>query len=231
MKRQRLGQHFLLSQNIAKFIAESAQITKKDTVLEVGTGKGILVPYLCEKAKSVVSIEADEDLYSSATLKFSQITNLELMFGDGFTDIGFTVFVSNLPYSESKRAIEWLAQRKFSHGVIMVQKEFAEKLVSMSKKEMRAISVIANHAFDIEKIMSVNKNNFEPPPKVDSVVLRLKQKRVVSAKLIESIEKMFSYRRKTIGNIAKNFGKTIQSDKRLEELSGDEIIKIAKQIS
>lgn len=231
MKRQRLGQHFLLSQNIAKFIAESAQITKKDTVLEIGTGKGILVPYLCERAKSVVSIEADENLYSSAVLKFSQISNLELMFGDGFTDIDFTVFVSNLPYSESKRAIEWLARKKFSHAVIMVQKEFAEKIVSMGKKEMRAISVIANHAFEIEKIMSVSKNNFEPPPKVDSVVLRLKQKRVVSAKLIGSVEKMFSYRRKTIGNIAKNFGKTIQSDKRLEELSGDEIIKLAKQIS
>lgn len=231
MKRQRLGQHFLLSQNIAKFIAESAQITKKDTVLEVGTGKGILVPYLCERAKSVISIEADGNLYSSAIVKFSQITNLELMFGDGFTDMDFTVFVSNLPYSESKRAIEWLAQRKFSRAVIMVQKEFAEKLVSMNKKEMRAISVIANHAFEIEKIMSVNKNNFEPPPKIDSVVLRLKQKRVVSAKIIKSVEKMFSYRRKTIGNIAKNFGKPIQSDKRLEEISGDEIIKIAKQIS
>ena len=231
MKRQRLGQHFLLSQNIAKFIAESAQITKKDTVLEIGTGKGILLPHLCERAKSVVSIEADEDLYSSAVLKFSQISNLELVFGDGFTDIGFTVFVSNLPYSESKRAIEWLAQKKFSRAVIMVQKEFAEKLESMSKKEMRAISVIANHAFEIEKIMSVNKNNFEPPPKIDSVVLHLKQKRVVSAKMIESVEKMFSYRRKTIRNIAKNFGKIIQSDKRLEELSGDEIIKIAKQIS
>ncbi|MGQ0771702.1 MAG: ribosomal RNA small subunit methyltransferase A [Nitrososphaerota archaeon] len=230
MKRQRLGQHFLLSQNIAKVIAESAQITKNDTVLEIGTGKGILLPHLCERAKSVVSIEADEDLYSSAVLKFSQISNLELMFGDGFTDIDFTVFVSNLPYSESKRAIEWLAQKKFSRAVIMVQKEFAEKLASMSKKEMRAISVIANHAFEIEKIMSVNKNNFEPSPKVDSVVLRLKQKRIVSAETIKSVEKMFSYRRKTIGNIAKNFGKTIQSDKRLEELSGDEIIKIAKQI-
>ena len=174
MKRQRLGQHFLLSQNIAKFIAESAQITKKDTVLEIGTGRGILVRYLCERAKSVVSIKTNKNLYSSTILKFSQITNLEMIFGDGFTDIGFTVFVSNLPYSESKRAIEWLAQRKFSRAVIMVQKEFAEKLESMSKKEMRAISVIANHAFEIEKIMSVNKNNFEPPPNVDSVVLRLK---------------------------------------------------------
>ena len=231
MKRQKLGQHFLLSQNIARKIVESAQITKKDTVLEVGTGKGILVPYLCEKAKSVVSIEADKELYSDAILKFSKIPNLELMYGDGFgEDIDFTVFVSNLPYSESKRAIEWLAQKKFSRAVVMVQAEFAEKLMSMSKKEMRAISVIANHAFDMQKIMSVSKNNFEPPPKVDSTVLLLRQKRTVPSKLMGSIEKLFSHRRKTIGNILKKYGITMQSDKRLEELSVEEIIKIAKQI-
>jgi 16S rRNA (adenine1518-N6/adenine1519-N6)-dimethyltransferase len=230
MKRQRLGQHFLLSQNIAKKIVESAQITKKDAVLEVGTGRGILVPYLCEKAKSVISIEADEDLYSDAILKFSKIPNLELMYGDGFAeDVDFTVFVSNLPYSESKRAIEWLAQKRFSRAVIMVQSEFAEKLLAMGKKEMRAISVIANHAFEIKKVMSVNKSNFEPPPKIDSTVLFLKQKNVVATKLVGSVEKLFSHRRKTVGNILKKFGIDMQSDKRLEELSGEEIIKIAKQ--
>ncbi|MGI0003910.1 MAG: ribosomal RNA small subunit methyltransferase A [Candidatus Nitrosotenuis sp.] len=232
MKRRRLGQHFLLSQNIAKNIVDAAQITKRDLVLEVGTGKGILIPYLCQNAKAVVSIEKDGQLYSDAILKFSHIPNLELMYGDGFDeDADFTVFVSNLPYSESRRAIEWLAQKKFSRAVIMVQMEFAEKLLSIGKKEMRAISVIANHAFAIEKVMSVGKNNFAPPPKVDSVVLHLKQKRVVPKKIIESVEKMFSYRRKTISNIAKNFGKNIQSDKRLEELGGDEIIRLAKQIN
>ena len=232
MKRQRLGQHFLLSQNIAKSIVDAAQITKRDLVLEVGTGKGILIPYLCQKAKSVVSIETDERLYSDAILKFSQIRNLELMYGDGFdADVDFTVFVSNLPYSESKRAIEWLVQKKFSRAVIMVQTEFAEKILSMGKKEMRAISVIATHAFDIERVMSVGKNNFGPPPKVDSVVLRLEQKRVLSAKTVESVTKLFSYRRKTVGNIFKKFGKTIRSDKRLEELDGDEIIRLAKQIN
>ncbi len=232
MKRQRLGQHFLLSQNIAKSIVDAAQITKRDTVLEVGTGRGILIPYLCQKAKSVVSVETDDRLYSDAILKFSQISNLELMYGDGFdADVDFTVFVSNLPYSESKRAIEWLAQKKFSRAVIMVQTEFAEKLLSIGKKEMRAISVIGNHAFKIEKIISVGKNNFAPPPKVDSAVLRLEQKRVLSAKTVESVTKLFSYRRKTIGNIFKKFGKTIQSDKRLEEIDGDEIIRLAKQIN
>ncbi len=230
-RRQRLGQHFLKSQNIAEKITQSAQITPKDVILEIGTGPGILTPLLCDKAKSVISIEADESLYSDAILKFSKIPNLELMYGDGFAvDVDFTIFVSNLPYSESKRAIEWLAQKKFRLAVIMVQKEFADKLLTKGK-EIRAISVVANHSFDIENILKVGKGNFSPPPKVDSVVLRLIPKKPITKNLIDGIEKLFSQRRKTITNIAKSFGKTIQSDKRLEQLSPDEIIKIAKQIS
>lgn len=231
MKRQRLGQHFLLSQDIASKIVDSAHISKKDIVFEVGTGKGVLVPHLCKKAKSVVSIEADEQLYSDAILRFSQIPNLELMYGDGFeSDVDFDIFVSNLPYSESKRAIEWLAQKKFKRAVVMVQKEFADKILATGRKQMRAISVITNYAFEIQKILSVNKNNFEPPPKIDSVVLLLTKKNQVSPKIIEAVEKLFSYRRKTIGSILKKFGKNTQSDKRLEELDVEEIIKIAKQI-
>ena len=228
-RRHRLGQHFLQSKNIAKTIVESAQITSKDTVLEIGTGPGILTPLLCEKAKSVISIEADEKLYSDAILKFSKIPNLEIMFGDGFeSDLDFDIFVSNLPYSQSKRAIEWLAQKKFKTAVIMVQQEFAEKLMAKNR-EIHAISVVADYSFDISKIVKVGKNNFLPPPKVDSLVLQLRPKKQITEKLIVSIEKLFSQRRKTITNIAKSFGKSIKSDKRIEELNPDEIIKIAKQ--
>lgn len=228
-RRHRLGQHFLQSKNIAKTIVESAQITSKDTVLEIGTGPGILTPLLCEKAKSVISIEADEKLYSDAILKFSKIPNLEIMFGDGFeSDLDFDIFVSNLPYSQSKRAIEWLAQKKFKIAVIMVQQEFAEKLMAKNR-EIHAISVVADYSFDISKIVKVGKNNFLPPPKVDSLVLQLRPKKQITEKLIDSIEKLFSQRRKTITNIAKSFGKSIKSDKRIEELTSDELIKIAKQ--
>ncbi|QLH09386.1 16S rRNA (adenine(1518)-N(6)/adenine(1519)-N(6))-dimethyltransferase RsmA [Candidatus Nitrosotenuis sp. DW1] len=231
-KRQRLGQHFLQSQNIAKSIVESAKITKSDTVLEIGTGRGILTPLLCAGAKSVISVEADSELYSDAQEEFSNLSNLELVHGDGFkSDVEFTVFVSNLPYSQSRKAIEWLAQKKFSRAVIMVQKEFAEKLFSESSHEMRAVSVIANHAFDMEQIIDVGKSNFNPPPKVDSVVLCLEHKNTLSKDLIKTVNHLFSYRRKTLGNILKKFGQTVQSTKRLEELSGGEIIKIAKQIT
>ena len=229
-RRQRLGQHFLTSQNIAQKIVESAQITNKDTILELGTGHGILTPLLCKNAKSVTSVEKDESLYSDAILQFSKIPNLELMYGDGFDlDIDFTIFVSNLPYSESKRATEWLAQRKFKTAVIMVQQEFADKLVAKNR-DIHAISVIASYCFDIQKILKVGKNNFAPPPKVDSIVLKLTPKKQLTQNIINNVEKLFSQRRKTITNIAKSFGKTIQSDKRLEQLSPEQIIKIAKQI-
>ena len=227
IKRKRLGQHFLVSQSVAKKIVDAACITKKDTVLEIGTGKGILVPLLCEKAGHVISIESDLELYNTAKEKFSDISNLTLVHGDGFeSDEKFTIFVSNLPYSKSRDAMEWLVQKKFRLAVVMVQKEFAEKIAEKNK----AVSVLVNHAADIESIINVNKNNFSPPPKVDSVVLRLTRKNTIPKELIQTVNKLFSYKRKKLQNIAKQFGKVIESDKRLEELSGDEIISIAKQI-
>ena len=229
-KRQRLGQHFLTSGTVAKSIVLAAQITKNDTVLEIGTGHGILVPLLCKKAKKVISIEADKELFEASLIKFAKIPNLTLKHGDGFkTEDNFSVFVSNLPYSKSRKAIEWLIQKKFSRAMVMVQKEFAEKLFHKGK-DRRAISVLVNYAADIEKIMDVKKTNFVPSPKVDSTVLKFTSKKKVSKDLIKAVNKLFSYRRKTIQNILKQVGKHIESNKRIDELSGDEIIKIAKQV-
>jgi len=229
-KRQRLGQHFLISQTVAKKIAEAARITKNDVVLEIGTGRGVLVPLLCCKAKQVISIEADYILYKNAKEKFSDIDNLELRQSDGFkSSHKFSIFVSNLPYSESRKAMEWLIQKKFSRAIVMVQKEFYEKLVAKGKNR-KAVSILVNHSAYIEKIINVNKTNFTPPPKVDSVVLKLTRKKTLSKELIQTVNKLFSYKRKNLQNILKQFGKKIESDKRLEDLSGDEIIKIAKKI-
>jgi len=230
-KRQKLGQHYLTSQAIAKSIVNAAKITKKDTVLEIGSGKGILLPHLCNKAQRVISIEADRQLYGNLVKKFSNVSNLILECGDGFkTNEKFSVFVSNLPYSKSRIAMEWLIQTKFSHAVIMIQKEFAEKLESTSGKDRKAISVLVTYAARIEKVINVGKNNFAPPPKVESIVIRLISRRKLTKELVQTVNRIFSYRRKNIQNIAKQFGKLIKSEKKLDELSGDEIIKFAKQI-
>ena len=230
IKRKLLGQHFLNSKSIAEFIVKEAKISKNDVVFEIGTGTGILIPLLCENAEKVISVDADEKLIKKARLKFSQFDNLVLKSGDGFKkkDV-FSIFVSNLPYSKSKDAIEWLGQNSFSHGIIMVQKEFAEKLLATSKNR-RAISIIATYTLDIEKISSVGKNNFTPPPKIDSVILKISKKAILDKKLISIINDLFSYRRKTVKNILKQFNKQSTIEKRIDDLSGDEIVNLAKQI-
>ena len=231
IKRKRLGQHFLNSNSIAKSIVSEAKITKNDIVFEIGIGQGILTPLLCQNAKKVISVDLDEKLVNSAKSKFSGIDNLVLKSGDGFKkkDI-FTIFVSNLPYSRSKEAIEWLAKTSFSHGVIMVQKEFADKLLAKSSKNRKAISIIATNAFEITVISKVGKNNFSPPPKIDSIILKIVKKNNLSKDLIQTINKIFSFRRKTVKNILKQFKIESMIDKRVDDLSGDEIIDLANQI-
>ncbi|MDE1815801.1 MAG: ribose ABC transporter permease [Thaumarchaeota archaeon] len=230
-KRHALGQHFLTSDLVAKSIVSLANIKKTDTVLEVGTGKGILVPYLCRKAKSVISVEKDSVLYDEAKSKFSYLKNLVLERGDAFEmDVDFDILVSNLPYSESRNAIEWLVQREFSHAIVMVQKEFAQKLLAKKGKGRRAISVLASYCFDMEQLLDVKKSNFQPMPQVDSVVIGIKCRKKIPKEVLLAVNKLFSFKRKTIRNIAKQFGLEIDSDKRLEDLSDGEIIGIAKKI-
>ena len=199
-KRKDLGQHFLKSKTIAESIVSSAEITRNDVVLEIGTGHGILIPYLCKIAKQVFSIENDQNLHLSAKSSFHDYSNLVLEYGDGFNSHhNFSIFVSNLPYSKSRYAIEWLLQKKFSRAVIMVQKEFSEKLSSNEKH--KAISVLANYGFRIKFLMNVKKSNFFPVPKADSTVILLEQKKIISKALISTVNRVFSYRRKTLQNI------------------------------
>ena len=233
IKRRLLGQHFLNSDSVAELVVSSANITKRDTVFEIGTGLGILTPLLCQKAGKVISVDADKELVEKAKAKFSDIDNLVLESGDGFKmRDAFSVFVSNLPYSKSRDAVEWLAQTAFSHGVIMVQKEFADKLLAehISKKKRRAVSVVATFAFDITVVSKVSRNNFSPPPKVDSVILKIVKKNDMTREVVQTVNKVFSYRRKTIKNILKQFGQETMIDKRVEELTGEEIVEIAVQI-
>jgi 16S rRNA (adenine1518-N6/adenine1519-N6)-dimethyltransferase len=231
IKRRSLGQHFLITPSIAKSIVDSASITKDDIVLEIGTGKGILTPLLCQNAKQVISVEKDPLLYSQASDVFSHVPNLVLEEGNAFKkNIEFTILVSNLPYSESRTAIEWLVQKKFKRAIIMVQKEFAQKLAKTDGNERSAVSVLANYCLEIKNILDVKNTNFRPPPKVDSIVISIVSKHVLSSQTVHAVNKLFSFKRKTIRNIGKKMGLEIDSDKRLEEIPDGEIIEIAKRI-
>src|SRR6185503_12856010 len=110
IKRQRLGQHMLVNDKVLASIIIAAEISKNETVCEAGTGLGFLTAELCRRAKYVVSFEVDKELLRRARQKL-QFENLKMVAWDAFKsgNLAFDVFVSNLPYSRSRDAIEWLA--------------------------------------------------------------------------------------------------------------------------
>jgi len=228
--QKKLGQNFLNSKSIAKFIVDSATISKNNIVYEIGIGKGILTPYLCEQSKNVISVEKDLNLYEESKVKFSKIKNLKIIHGDGFKqNEKFDIFVSNLPYSESKKAIQWMLMEKFQHGIVMVQYDFAKKLLS-NDNDRKAISVLAQSGFEMKILKTVGKENFTPKPKINSSIMSFTRKHTFSKELIQSVNLMFSFRRKKLQNIGKKLGLEIKSDQRLEEMTNNEIIKFAKKI-
>lgn len=220
-RRHRDGQHFLTSDRVAARIVGEADIRREDTVLEIGTGRGILTRLLCEVASQVISIESDQRLYEEAreTLRYD---NLVLLHRDGFgTTEEFDVFISNLPYSHSRRAVEWLAATPFRCGVIMVQEEFARK-ITRTGLERRAVSIVWQEAFDVNGSFRVGPHNFAPPPRVDSRVVRFQKRRTISTDIIQNLHLVFSRRRKIIH--------TAQGDRRLGQLNNTEVMQIAESM-
>ena len=220
-RRRRYGQHFLVSKAVASRVVGAADIRGGDTVLEVGTGRGVLTPLLCSRAGRVISVESDARLYDAAAAALRQ-DNLTLLHGDGFdTTEGFDVFVSNLPYSESRRAVEWLAATPFRSGVVMVQEEFARK-VAGTGPERRAISVVWQAAFEVDGSFRVGPRNFEPPPRVDSRVVRFRKRRTVPPDTIRNLHLIFSRRRKVLH--------TPRGARRLDDMDSGEVMEIAESM-
>ena len=229
--RKKLGQNFLNSKSLAKFIVDSAKISKNDVVYEIGIGKGILTPFLCEKAKNVISVEKDHQLYEETVLpNFLKLkTSKSSTVMDFKQNEKFDIFVSNLPYSESKKAIQWMLMKNFTHGIVMVQYDFAKKLLA-EKQERKAISVLAQSGFEMKILKKIGKENFTPNPKIDSAIMSFSRKDTFSKQLIQSVNLIFSFRRKKLQNIGKKLGIEIESNQRLEEMENNEIIKFAKKI-
>ena len=234
-KRQRLGQHMLVNGKVLAKIIDAAAISKSETVCEAGTGLGILTAELCKRAKHVVSFEIDNELLEKAR-KELRFDNLALARDDLFKsgDLAFDVFVSNLPYSRSRDAIEWLATQKFDRAVVMVQQEFADKITAApGDSDYRAISALANYCFKITSVTSADRKSFSPQPKVDSVVLRLGPVHRVTRDTISKLNILFSRRNKKARSVAEKAGVTEidVGEKRIDQLPGATLVRIAGKIN
>jgi 16S rRNA (adenine1518-N6/adenine1519-N6)-dimethyltransferase len=239
-KTRSLGQHHLIDKRVLKEVIRSSQISREEVVCEAGTGDGVLTRELCKHAKSVISFEIDRILYLRARNYLSDFSNLLLIHEDIFknSDIEFDVFVSNLPYSRSKRAIEWLALKKFNRAIVMLQKEFVDKLQAKSgQSNYRSISVIGQYCFKIENLFEVNKSSFTPQPKIGSEVIRLTPKRddLLIMETINNVHYIFSRRNKRAYSVLRAFDRMASgfhdwNDKRIDQMTPEELVALARSM-
>ena len=239
-KIRALGQHHLINKRILKEIIESSQINKDEVVCEAGTGEGILTQELCKQAKGVISFEIDKALYVRALGYLSDFSNLLLINADIFKvkNVDFQVFVSNLPYSRSKDAIEWLAIRKFRRAIVMFQKEFVDKLKARpGEANYRSVSAICQYCFRIDSLIEVNRKSFLPRPQIDSQVVRLTpyKNNYIDIHTLKTLNYIFSFRNKKASSVAKTFGAKLSSDldlnnKRIDQLTPQDLVSLSKSL-
>jgi 16S rRNA (adenine1518-N6/adenine1519-N6)-dimethyltransferase len=233
-KRISLGQHMLVDFEILKKIIQVLQINKHEIVCEAGTGNGILTYELCKHSQFVISYEIDRTLFANASKKSLQ--NLKLVNEDIFStkNLKFDIFVSNLPYSKSRLAFNWLALQKFDRAIVMIQKEFAAKLQAYpGEKNYRAISVITQHCFNIQRLFNVDRKAFMPEPSVESEVIRIIPKKCsrITHQTINNIYFLFSQRNKVAASIARKFESKVDfGNTRIGKLNAEEMIELATSI-
>ncbi|MCJ1249277.1 Dimethyladenosine transferase [Trapelia coarctata] len=176
-----LGQHVLKNPGVAQAIVDKADLKQSDIVLEVGPGTGNLTVKILEKAKKVIAVELDPRMAAEVTKRVQgkpEQKRLEVLLGDVVkTDLPyFDVCISNTPYQiSSPLTFKLLALSPAPRVcILMFQREFAMRLFAKPGDRLYSrLSVNAQMWAKIDHIMKVGKNNFKPPPAVESSVVRL----------------------------------------------------------
>ncbi len=245
------GQHFLNNELIAESIAYGLKLENAYTkILEVGPGQGMLTKYLLEREEELIVVEADWDMVdyikrNFPTLKGQIISEdfLKVQLELFFKDESFAL-IGNYPYNISTQILFKMLEYKsqIPEMVGMFQKEVAERVVSKEgNKTYGVISVLVQAYYKGEYLFSVSKDNFTPPPKVESGVIRLVRKENQNLgcdeKLFKRVVKQaFSQRRKMLRNTMKLFVNTpeLQEDpffqKRPEKLSVEDFIYLTNWV-
>jgi 18S rRNA (adenine1779-N6/adenine1780-N6)-dimethyltransferase len=176
-----IGQHVLKNPGVAQAIVDKADLKQSDVVLEVGPGSGNLTVKILEKAKKCVAIELDPRMAAEVTKRVQgtpMAKKLDVVLGDFIkTDLPyFDVCISNTPYQISSPLTFKLLACSPSPRVciLMFQREFALRLFAKAGDKLYSrLSVNAQMWAKIDHIMKVGKNNFKPPPQVESSVIRM----------------------------------------------------------
>ncbi|HOD50819.1 MAG TPA: 16S rRNA (adenine(1518)-N(6)/adenine(1519)-N(6))-dimethyltransferase RsmA [Candidatus Hydrogenedentes bacterium] len=219
-KRQ-LGQNLLVDDNINRIMADAANLTKEDDVIEVGAGLGALTQYLHPVAKRVLAIEIDFSFMPCLHDRFGNVENVVLFRGDvlnhGVDKLageflpGGTRYhmLSNLPYYITTPVLFhfWESPLPMQQMVVMVQEEVALRLTAaVNTSDYGMLAMAARYYGEIDIVRRVSHTCFRPMPKVDSCIVRLRRHEsplypdVDRGFLMRLMRAAFGQRRKTLCN-------------------------------
>lgn len=246
-----LGQHFLTDENIAKKIADTLRLKDYNTILEIGPGTGVLTKYLLDKNATTYVIEIDSE--SVEYLKSNYLNLAPRIIEKDFLKYDLNAvlngepfaIIGNFPYNISTqilfKTLEMRAQIPEFSG--MFQKEVAKRICSKEGSKVYGIlSVLTQAFYDAEYLFTVPPDVFNPPPKVESGVLRLTRKENYKLPcdedlLFKVVKTAFQQRRKTLRNSLKtlnlsdNLREDVIFDKRPEQLNVSQFIALTTLIS
>ena len=209
-----LGQNFLTDVFIMDAIVEGLQVTKDDTVIEIGPGVGVLTGLAADECGRLVAIELDDRLIPILHENLAGYFNVEIVHADVLkTDLAQfaekPVILGNLPYYITTPILMKFIEDKvpMKAAVFMIQKEVAEKLTAApGSANYGVLAVIMQQFFDITYVVEAPPEAFIPAPKVTSQVVRLVPNEARREELnsqetfIALVKKAFSQRRKTLAN-------------------------------
>ena len=245
-----LGQNFLIDGNTLRIIADAAELTASDTVVEVGPGLGVLTDALLDAAGRVVAIEKDPRLHAWLMQRFAGEPRLDLRLGDALrADLpalfaaGATKLVANLPYSVGSRVLMdcFMARPGPARIVATVQKEVADRLAAApGGGDYGLLSVWAQVRYEVRLHKVIPRTCFLPAPEVTSAIVTLARKAAdplpaaLAPRFGDLVKRAFSQRRKQLGGLLRNpeacVAAGIAPSARPEELAVEDWLRLAAEI-
>jgi 16S rRNA (adenine1518-N6/adenine1519-N6)-dimethyltransferase len=172
-----LGQNFMTDSSIFPRLSEYSELTDKDTVLDAGAGFGFLTLFLANKCKRVLAIEKDKRVAQVLRERVRAFNNITVLEADVLkAEIPFfNKVISIPPYYLSSQLVVWLLDQVFDSAVLIVQKEFAKRLVTPVGSEGYGwLSVVSCQHAKVELLDAVPKWMFYPEPEVNSIIIKLR---------------------------------------------------------
>jgi len=209
--KKKLGQHFLVDENILGVIGRLAELQDDDVVLEIGPGLGVLTTYLAERVRQVYAVELDTSLGEHLVERLASRPNVEVRFGDALRlDLteaapGATKLVANLPYNVATpliaESLDGLPEIEL--WCVMVQREVADRLFAgPSTKAYGGVSVLVQLVAERTGFHPVSRTVFRPRPNVDSALVAFCRTGLPAnyRRVKEVVEAAFAHRRKRLAN-------------------------------